>query len=165
MRSTPMMLDDLREELGDLLLQVVFHARLAEENRRPSVVYRRCRRRGGREAWSVGIRMFSPMPTAETAEDVEANWHDIKVAEKGRKSPIDGVPLALPALALAAKLVDRRDHSGADVPIEEPELPPELDDELFGLILLGLVGGCPSDETSTLRRRCDAARWPSRQRT
>ena len=146
--------DDLREELGDLLLQVVFHARLAEESDdRP---------------WSIddvaaGVveKLVSRHPhvfsdaTAETADDVEVSWHNIKVAEKGRKSPIDGVPLALPALALAAKLVDRRDHSGADVPIEEPELPPELDDELLGVILLGLVAAARQrdlDPEGALRR-------------
>ena len=147
--------DDLREELGDLLLQVVFHARLAEEDQD--------------RTWSIddvaaGVveKLVSRHPhvfaggTAETAEDVEANWHDIKVAEKGRKTPVDGVPLNLPALALAAKLVDRRDHSGADTPIDEPELPTDLDEELLGIILLGLVAGARRhglDAEAALRRR------------
>jgi XTP/dITP diphosphohydrolase len=58
-------------------------------------------------------------------------------------------------LALAAKLVDRRDHSGADTPIDEPELPQDLDEELLGLILLGLVAGARRrglDAEAALRR-------------
>jgi len=145
---------DLKEELGDLLLQVVFHARLAEEN--------------GDKPWSIddvaaGVvaKLVSRHPhvfgqaSAESAQEVEANWHDIKVAEKGRKTPVDGVPLGLPALALAAKLVDRSRHAGTDVEIEELELPANLDEELLGAILLGLVASARShnlDPESALRR-------------
>jgi XTP/dITP diphosphohydrolase len=95
----------LREELGDLLLQVVFHARIAEEHDEP---------------WSIddvasGIvdKLVSRHPhvfadvDAATAADVEANWAVLKAAEKGRASITDGVPQALPALVLAAKLMSR----------------------------------------------------------
>lgn len=95
----------LREELGDLLLQVVFHARIAEEHPEP---------------WSIddvaaGIvdKLVSRHPhvfgdvDAATAEEVEANWSALKAAEKGRESVTDGVPQALPALVLAAKLLSR----------------------------------------------------------
>ena len=94
---------------------------------------------------------------APTAADVEANWHDIKVAEKGRNSPIEGVPLNMPALALAAKLIDRRNHSGAQVPVEQPDVPADLDEELLGLILLGLVSAARKsglDPEAALRRGC-----------
>jgi XTP/dITP diphosphohydrolase len=95
----------LREELGDLLLQVVFHARIAEEHEQP---------------WSIddvaaGIvdKLVSRHPhvfadvDAATAAEVEANWAALKAAEKGRESVTDGVPAALPALVLAAKLLSR----------------------------------------------------------
>lgn len=95
----------LREELGDVLLQVVFHARIAEEHDEP---------------WSIddvaaGIldklvrrhpHVFGDVEAA-TAAEVETNWAALKAAEKGRESIIDGVPLALPALVLAAKLMSR----------------------------------------------------------
>jgi XTP/dITP diphosphohydrolase len=95
----------LREELGDLLLQVAFHARIAQEHLEP---------------WSIddvadGIvdklvarhpHVFSDVDTA-TATQVEANWAALKAAEKGRESVTDGVPAALPALVLAAKLLSR----------------------------------------------------------
>jgi XTP/dITP diphosphohydrolase len=107
----------LREELGDLLLQVVFHARIAEEHEEP---------------WSVddvaaGIvdKLVSRHPhvfgdvDAATAAEVEANWQTLKNAEKGRESATDGVPLALPSLVLAAKLLKRSDGIGV-APVAEP---------------------------------------------
>lgn len=107
--------DALREELGDLLLQVVFHARIAQED--PA------------DPWSVddvagGIvdKLVRRHPhvfgdeTADSAAHVEANWQARKAAEKGRTSVTDGVPMAMPALTLAAKLHRRARHAGVDVP-------------------------------------------------
>ena len=145
--------DALREELGDLLLQVVFHSRLGEEDPdRP---------------WSVddvaaGIvaklvhrhpHVFSTAPgdgsadgsadssaqPALTAEHVEANWEVLKAAEKGRSSVLDGVPMSLPALSLAAKVVGRASRAGLSVDVEEPDLPDDLTSEQLGLLLLGVV--------------------------
>ena len=96
----------LREELGDLLLQVVFHARIAAED--PV------------EPWTIddvadGIvtKLVSRHPhvfgtvTADTPEQVEANWHALKAKEKGRESVTDGIPPALPALVHAGKVLSR----------------------------------------------------------
>ncbi|MDX6284928.1 MAG: hypothetical protein QOG53_413 [Frankiales bacterium] len=101
----------LREELGDLLLQIVFHARIAEED--------------ATDPWSIddvaaGIteKLVRRHPhvfgdaTAETAAEVEANWEQIKIAEKGRTSLTDGVPIAQPALALADALWRRATRAG-----------------------------------------------------
>jgi XTP/dITP diphosphohydrolase len=97
--------DALREELGDVLLQVAFHARIAEERDAP---------------WSIddvadGItgklvkrhpHVFSDHVVRD-ADEVEANWRRLKAQEKGRESVTDGIPLALPALVLAGKLLRR----------------------------------------------------------
>jgi XTP/dITP diphosphohydrolase len=112
-------LDALREELGDVLLQVVFHARVAQEQP---------------DGWDVddvaaGIiaklvrrhpHVFADV-TVTGAAEVEANWDTIKQAEKQRESVLDGVPVALPALARAAKLVGRADKAGlvVDVPVSD----------------------------------------------
>ena len=101
----------LREELGDLLLQIVFHARIAEEH--PT------------DPWSIddvaaGItdKLVRRHPhvfgdaTADTAAEVEVNWEQLKTAEKGRTSLTDGVPLAQPALALADTLSRRAARAG-----------------------------------------------------
>jgi XTP/dITP diphosphohydrolase len=141
-------LDGLREELGDLLLQVVFHARLGEEHpERP---------------WSVddvaaGIvdkliarhpHVFAPgAAAAATAEQVDAHWDELKRVEKGRTSAVDGVPLDQPALALAAKLLGRAARAGVDVPEPRPDasaalfptLPERPGQDDIGALLLALV--------------------------
>ncbi len=91
----------LEEELGDLLFQVYFHATLAAEQGRFTLAD---------VAREVHDKLVSRHPhvfgdvTAETADDVAANWEAIKKVEKGRASVTEGIPAALPALALAAKL-------------------------------------------------------------
>ncbi len=106
----------LREELGDLLLQVLFHARLAEElppGQRFTVedvagdlVAKLIRRHP---------HVFADVEVTG-AGDVNENWEQIKAAEKQRASATDGIPLAQPALALSAKLVSRATRAGVDVP-------------------------------------------------
>lgn len=107
----------LREELGDLLLQVLFHARLAEElppgdrfsvnDVAEDLVAKLVRRHP---------HVFGSTDVAD-ANEVNENWERLKVAEKGRTSAVDGVPLSQPALALAGKLVTRaeRAHLRVDV--------------------------------------------------
>jgi XTP/dITP diphosphohydrolase len=123
----------LREELGDLLLQVMFHARIAEED--PDDPF-------GIDDVAAGIveklvhrhpHVFGTVD-APTAEHVEANWETIKLAEKGRESAVEGIPLAQPALSLAAKLMSRAERAGLDVPVP---LVPNI--ENVGEALLGLV--------------------------
>lgn len=133
----------LREELGDLLLQVVFHARIAQE--------------ADVDAWTIddvadGIisKLIRRHPhvfadaQADTAAQVEANWHAIKAAEKGRESVTDGIPSALPALTHAGKVLSRSASVAA-----LPPLPGERsadaamrdvdDDDAYGELLLALV--------------------------
>ena len=112
--------EHLREELGDLLLQVVFHSRIAAEHPdRPwsvddvagDIVDKLVRRHPHVFAADAG--------TTTTAAAVEAGWHTAKAAEKGRGSALDGVPIALPALSLIAKLMHRAEAHG--VHVEPPE--------------------------------------------
>jgi XTP/dITP diphosphohydrolase len=96
----------LREELGDLLLQVFFHARIATED--PDEPY-------GIDDVAGGIvdklvhrhpHVFAGLDVADV-DEVEANWETLKAAEKSRGSVLDGIPSALPALALADKVLGR----------------------------------------------------------
>ncbi|MGW2088445.1 nucleoside triphosphate pyrophosphohydrolase [Streptomyces sp. NPDC001880] len=116
--------DELREELGDVLLQVVFHARIAEEGRPED----------GAEPFSVDDvaatlveKLIHRHPhvfgdeSAETPEDVHAHWLRTKAVEKQRDSVTDGVPLGQPGLALAAKLAGRVRTAGLDVPLPTGE--------------------------------------------
>ncbi|WP_030754749.1 nucleoside triphosphate pyrophosphohydrolase [Streptomyces griseus] len=97
---------ELREELGDVLLQVVFHARIAEEDpEEPFSV--------DDVAGTLVEKLVQRHPhifgdeTAETPEDVRAHWLRAKAVEKRRESVTDGVPVGQPGLALAAKLAGR----------------------------------------------------------
>ncbi|MEZ0091241.1 MazG family protein [Streptacidiphilus sp. EB129] len=104
----------LLEELGDVLLQVVFHARIAEED--PDEPFTIDDVAGGivEKLTYRHPHVFGDVH-APTADHVEANWEQLKAAEKARGSVVDGVPLAQPALALAAKLHSRAARAGLDV--------------------------------------------------
>ncbi|MCB5166264.1 nucleoside triphosphate pyrophosphohydrolase [Streptomyces bambusae] len=98
--------DELREELGDVLLQVVFHARIAEEDAdEPFSV--------DDVAGTIVAKLIHRHPhvfgdaTATTPEEVKAHWMRTKAVEKQRASVTDGIPLGQPGLALAAKLAGR----------------------------------------------------------
>jgi MazG family protein len=110
----------LREELGDLLLQVVFHAQIAEDAGHFDV-----------DAVARGIvdklvrrhpHVFGEV-RADSADEVKRNWDRIKREEEGRTDPLAGIPSGLPALQLAAKLQKRAADQGfawpeADEPAE-----------------------------------------------
>ena len=110
--------DALRDELGDVLLQVLFHARVAAEEP------------GGWDIDDVASGLVAklvrrhPHVFADTrvsgSADVEANWDAIKKSEKPDRSATDGVPLALPALALLAKLQSRGSRAGSWHPPTDP---------------------------------------------
>ncbi|MFJ4964454.1 nucleoside triphosphate pyrophosphohydrolase [Streptomyces sp. NPDC088729] len=108
--------DELREELGDVLLQVVLHACIAEED--PDEPFAIDDVAGGLVEKLVHRHphVFGDA-SAETPEDVRALWLRTKAIEKQRASVTDGVPLGQPALALAAKLAGRARTAGLDVPL------------------------------------------------
>jgi len=110
-------LGELRDELGDLLLQVVFHSRMAQEQGAfafPDVVAAICDKLVRRHPHVFGDG------GASTPEGVTAQWSEIKAAEKAAKgapapaSLLDGVPLALPALTRAVKLQQKASKVGFD---------------------------------------------------
>ncbi|MEU3279647.1 nucleoside triphosphate pyrophosphohydrolase [Streptomyces antibioticus] len=108
--------DELREELGDVLLQVVFHARIAEED--PEAPFS-----VDDVAATIVSKLIHRHPhvfgsaTATTPEEVRDHWLRTKAAEKRRESVTDGIPLHQPALALAAKLASRVRSAGLEVPV------------------------------------------------
>ncbi|MFF9753411.1 nucleoside triphosphate pyrophosphohydrolase [Streptomyces sp. NPDC014344] len=112
--------EELREELGDVLLQVVFHARIAEEH--PDEPFSVDDVAGGIVAKLVHRHphVFGE-ETARTPEEVKAHWMRTKAEEKRRESVTDGVPVGQPALALAAKLAGRARGAGLSVPLPSAE--------------------------------------------
>ena len=133
----------LREELGDLLLQVAFHARIAEEHA---------------DAWSIDdvagdlvdklVRRHPHVFADASTDDLEGSWDALKAAEKGRASVTEGVPLGQPALSLASKLQRRGERLGAPVPTY-----PGLGGELWELVAICLAAGIdPETELRAVAR-------------
>jgi XTP/dITP diphosphohydrolase len=95
--------DHLREELGDLLLQVIFHAEIASEQTPGFTVDDIAR--------GIADKLISRHPyvfaTAEVPSDLHFTWEQRKVVEKGRTSALQGIPDQLSALARANKIISR----------------------------------------------------------
>lgn len=131
--------DSLKEELGDVLLQVVFHARIASEDEtQPFDI----------DAVADGIisKLVMRHPhvfggaVATSAEEVAKNWEQLKASEKGRTSALDGVPMGQPALLLAAKLIHRANSHGIEVSIpEQISFEEPITQESVGELLLRVV--------------------------
>lgn len=105
---------DMREELGDVLLQVYFHARMAEEH--PTDPF-------SIEDVAQGIadklirrhpHVFAGVEVRDSQEVLE-NWEELKKKEKGRTSPTDGVAMSQPALPLVEKLLYRAEKYKVEV--------------------------------------------------
>jgi len=129
----------MQEELGDLLLQVYFHSRMAEEDAKQPFNIEDV-------AKSVADKLIRRHPhvfageVVDSSADVLENWEKQKAAEKGRTSAIDGVPLAQPALPLATKVLYRLKKLNYDLSVSEPvKLKDDVDQDQFGQILLGLI--------------------------
>jgi XTP/dITP diphosphohydrolase len=129
--------DAMVEELGDLLLQVVFHARIGQEAEDPFDI--------DDVAGGIAEKLVARHPhvfgdeSAQTAGDVEAAWFERKRREKGRTSVTDGVPMAMPALPLIEKLLHRAEKGGVSVPAADPRLAALLDEMDVGEAILELV--------------------------
>jgi XTP/dITP diphosphohydrolase len=131
--------DAMQEELGDLLLQVYFHSRMAEEDAKQPFNIEDV-------AKSVADKLIRRHPHVFAGEEVDSsaevleNWERQKAAEKGRTSAIDGVPLAQPALPLATKVLYRLKKLNYGLSVSEPvKLKDNVDQDQFGQILLGLI--------------------------
>ena len=104
--------DELRTELGDLLLHVVFHAEIAEGDGRFAI---------GDVLQAIIEKLIRRHPhifgdvVVENANDVKRNWEQIKMDE-GRESVIDGIPDVLPALLKAHRMQDKASKVGFDWP-------------------------------------------------
>ena len=129
----------MQEELGDLLLQVYFHSRMAEEDAdNPFNVED--------VAKTVTDKLIRRHPhvfggtKVESSSEVLENWEAQKAAEKGRTSIIDGVPLAQPALPLAAKVLYRMNKLNFELEVDKPtKISEQLNQDQFGDLLLGLI--------------------------
>jgi XTP/dITP diphosphohydrolase len=144
--------DDLREELGDLLWQVLFHSAIAAQD--PDDPF---------DIDDVALTLTEKMvrrhphvfagEVAETPEQVLVHWNAAKAAEKRtRRSVLDGVPRGMPALALAQKLAGRAAGAGVRVePAPAPASEAELGDAILALVATARAEGW--DAERALRER------------
>lgn len=129
--------DAMIEELGDLLLQIVFHSRIGQESATPFDI--------DDVAAGIANKLIERHPhvfgddEAQTAGDVEAAWFERKRAEKGRTSVTDGVPMAMPPLPLIEKLLHRADKGGVELDPPDPRAVALLADMDVGDAILALV--------------------------
>ena len=149
----------LREELGDLLLQVFFHARVAAEadedgftvdDVAAGIVDKLVHRHPHVFARAAGAEPLTP-------DEVNRNWEVLKASEKGRASVLDGIPTALPALALADKTLGRAARlgvTGSDV------APDGLGGALLALVERARGEGADAEQTlrDAVRRVAEAVR-------
>ena len=148
--------EHLREELGDLLLQVVFHARIASESAPAD---------GGFDVEDVagGIvdklvrrhpHVFAGLEV-DDAEEVMSNWEALKAAEKQRTGLFEGVPTALPALAWADKVLARLERAGGGRGVPQVRAP---DDGAVGEQLLALAAVARAEGLDAEQELRDAVR-------
>ncbi|MFB6611969.1 MazG family protein [Agromyces sp. NPDC056379] len=138
--------EEMIEELGDVLYQVLFHADLAAHTDGERFDIDDVARHMTAKMVSRHPHVFGDRE-AETAADVVAFWDDLKADEKPhRTSVLDGIPRGMPALALAQKVLGKAEKVGvADASATAPPATtaPTDEDEL-GRVLLGLVASARS---------------------
>jgi XTP/dITP diphosphohydrolase len=127
--------EHLREELGDLLLQIGFHAVIAEEAGEYTFddvvrgIVDKLRRRNPHVFGEV---------TVSDAASVNELWESVKAREKPRTSIFDGLPPGLPALLLADKILDRAERAGTPVQVPTGE---DVGDRLLALVAEARAAG------------------------
>ena len=125
--------DEMLEELGDVLYQVIFHSDIAAEAglfTLEDVAANMTAKMIGRHPHVFGDT------TADSADDVVALWDELKKVEKPtRTSVLDGIPQSMPSLGLADKLLGRAGKLGLVDVAQQAAIPVEDEDELGGLLL------------------------------
>lgn len=132
---------DLQEELGDVLLQVYFHAQIAADDDRFNI-----------EDVAAGIadKLIRRHPHVFAGEEVPENLRDVwearKRQEKGRTSSLDGIAESMSSVARAQKVVSRaRSHQVAIELAQKPISAEELGEQVIGLVARAQANGIDAD--------------------
>jgi len=130
---------DMREELGDVLLQVYFHARMAEEDSVDPFSIEDV-------AQGIADKLIRRHPhvfaggQVRDSQEVLENWEEIKKKEKGRTSPLDGIAMSQPALPLIEKLLYRAEKYNVEVLTpDEVSIAGVADETSVGQALLAVI--------------------------
>ena len=149
--------DHLREELGDLLFQVVFHTAIARETDPDFTL--------GAVAAGVADKLIARHPyvfgTEAVPEDLDGSWEDRKAAEKGRRSVLEGIPDQLSSIARANKIISRARSRAVPVQLDDDPIDAgTVGDQLISLVARAQAGGIDVDQAAR-----DAVRRLERQVT
>ena len=135
--------DHLREELGDLLLQVIFHAEIASEQPSGFTVEE--------VAGGIADKLISRHPyvfaTAEVPVDLHYTWEQRKAAEKGRTSALQGIPEQLSALARANKIIGKARSRRLELQLpDEPTTAAEVGAHILALAARAHAAGIDPEQ-------------------
>jgi XTP/dITP diphosphohydrolase len=128
----------MREELGDVLLQVYFHSRIAQDHPTDPFSIEDVAGAIADKLISRHPHVFENLAVSGTDEIIE-NWEAIKAREKGRTSAIDGIAMAQPALPLVAKILYRAEKYKVDLDVPQYESEQEVNEKSVGEALASVI--------------------------
>jgi XTP/dITP diphosphohydrolase len=130
--------EGMREELGDVLLQVYFHSRVAQDHPTDPFSIEDVARGIADKLISRHPHVFENLEVSGTDEIIE-NWEAIKAREKGRTSAIDGIAMSQPALPLVSKILYRAEKYDVEVDIPAFNSSEAATDESVGEALASVI--------------------------
>ena len=137
--------EGMREELGDVLLQVYFHSRIAQDHPTDPFSIEDVARSIADKLIRRHPHVFEGLQVSGTEEIIE-NWEEIKAREKGRTSALDGVALAQPALPLVEKLLYRAEKYKVNVELTKYQSDKPATQESVGEALASIIAWARNNE-------------------
>jgi XTP/dITP diphosphohydrolase len=137
--------EGMREELGDVLLQVYFHSRIAQDHPTDPFSIEDVARSIADKLIRRHPHVFEGLQVSGTEEIIE-NWEEIKAREKGRTSALDGVALAQPALPLVEKLLYRAEKYKVNVELTKYQSDKPATQESVGEALASIIAWARDNE-------------------
>jgi len=130
--------EGMREELGDVLLQVYFHSRIAQDHPTDPFSIEDVARSIADKLIRRHPHVFAGLEVSGNEEIID-NWEAIKAKEKGRTSALDGVALAQPALPLVEKLLYRAEKYKVNVELTKYQSEKPATEESVGEALASII--------------------------
>jgi XTP/dITP diphosphohydrolase len=137
--------EGMREELGDVLLQVYFHSRIAQDHPTDPFSIEDVARSIADKLIRRHPHVFDGLQVSGTEEIID-NWEEIKAKEKGRTSALDGVALAQPALPLVEKLLYRAEKYKVNVELTKYQSDKPATEESVGEALASIIAWARDNE-------------------
>ena len=137
--------EGMREELGDVLLQVYFHSRIAQDHPTDPFSIEDVARAIADKLIRRHPHVFEGLQVSGTEEIID-NWEEIKAKEKGRTSALDGVALAQPALPLVEKLLYRAEKYKVNIELTKYQSDKPATEESVGEALASIIAWARDNE-------------------